>query len=157
MKVSFAESSYILNFFNNKLNSNVIKKETLKLVNEKILTFPKNENLDKWEIEFRIIYYYGDIIKIFRKAKSDSTDNFKQIVIHIPIPLNSIYPWGIAGDQIVNFNNIVPDPKYCDVLQVDYEFKSLEFFIIGNLKKAIIHTFNLGFSVGGVTIGNKMK
>jgi len=77
---------------------------------------------------------------------------YKEIVIHIPIPLKIKVDWGINENQVVNLK-FPKNSKYCESITAEFERHSNKYdFILDCMRKGIKHTFEKGFTVNKIKI-----
>ncbi|ALI98517.1 Imm9 family immunity protein [Rufibacter tibetensis] len=149
MDTRITHSSYVINFLDVNFDSKKLSK-TLKLEADRILRQITFENLQDWEIEFRGAYGKGEKIRVYKKTRSYTTDKIKLIVIHIPIPINTIVPWGVEESQQVDLTIPKNSERYFDVLPVDYNsFSNINDYLLDSFRRGIEHSFKDGFKVNG--------
>src|SRR5437879_1409596 len=98
MRLKILDSSYVVNFngfgFDSENVRSIIKSET-----DKIISTITNEKLKDWEIQFIFRYNHTNQILIYTRGKSYSKEKYKEITIHIPIPIKDKVPWGVSLEQ----------------------------------------------------------
>lgn len=151
MKSRISHGSHLIDFlipgFDYKKIDQPLKEEV-----DEILNRYKIPVLKDWEITFTALYGNRDKIYVCRKAKSQVSMKYKEIVIHIPIPSKNVASWGIDENQIVKlkFSN---DNKYCEPIDIGIENYSDKYeFILACMRKGIKYTFEKGFTVNKIKI-----
>ena len=155
MKTRINHSSYIIGFldegFDSDKISQFIKKET-----DKILKSVHPPELNDWNLIFKIIYNNVDRIYLFRKSKSYSSEKYKEIVIHLPVPRKTEIKWGVNENQLID-TNFKFDNRYCDEIEVDIgKYEEREIYIIENVWRAIVESLKLGITINGKKIKVKV-
>lgn len=108
--------------------------------------------LNDWKIVFKALYGNREKIYVCRQARSQVDMKYKEIIIHIPIPLNSQMEWGIEKNQVVNIK-FPENNKYCESIEAEFKNHSDKYdFIIDCMRKGIKHTFEKGFTVNKIKI-----
>lgn len=153
MKSRILNSSYVIDFLDVGFNSNHIK-QVIKFETDEILSHLANEELEDWEIHFIFSYNNANSILIYKKGKSFSKERYKEITIHIPIPIRTHVNWGVETSQHVyeenHLNNIL---KNFSALEVNYKkFENRTDYILSCMRRAIHLCFNEGFTVNGQRI-----
>lgn len=154
MTTRVLDSAYIYDFIDNGFNGteirSIIKKEADEFANLVL-----NEKLTNWEICFRIHYNHAKCILIYLKERSDKILKYKQITIHIPIPIKEKAIWGIDLEQHVykDENHLDNLMKNFHLLEVDYsKFTNRHDYILDCMRRSIKFCFEYGFTVNGEKI-----
>ena len=101
------------------------------------MTHIPNKKLGECELIVNALYSNCDNIYLYRKVKPFNRGMSKEIVVHIPIPLNETVSWGVEKKQHISVVSKHSE-KYADRLEVNpCEFESQKDFIIHCLQKAI--------------------
>ena len=158
MNSKINHAGYLIDFLVDDFDYDRIENPLIKYLNSKLENYNISE-LKDWSVEFKAIYRNVDKIYIFRQARSQVDMKYKEIVVHIPIPLKTNIDWGVTENQIVNlkFN---PNSKYCESIEIESNSYTNKYdFIIACMKKGIDHAFKKGFTVNKIKIKpiNKIK
>ena len=151
MKSRISHGSHLIDFlipgFEYKKIDQPLKEEVDKILNK--YNIPE---LKDWEITFTALYGNRDKIFVCRKAKSQVSMKYKEIVIHIPIPSKDDVIWGVNENQIVKLK-FPTDNKYCEPIDiVTGNYSNKYEFILACMRKGIKHTFKNGFTVNKIKI-----
>ena len=120
-------------------------------INSKLKEYDIPE-LNDWKVVFKALYGNRDKIYVYRQARSEVDMKYKEIVIHIPIPLKSQTEWGVEKNQVVNLK-FPENNKYCESIVAEFENYTNKYdFIIDCMRKGIRHTFEKGFTVNKIKI-----
>ncbi len=128
----------------------IIKNET-----EKIIQLVKNEKLIDWEICLRFCYNNVKQILIYSKNKSYPKEKYKDITIHIPMPIKSKVEWGVELEQHIygNENHLDNMIKKFICLDVDYsKFVNRRDYILDCMRRAVKSCFENGFTINGIKV-----
>ncbi|TAF44773.1 MAG: hypothetical protein EAZ64_06020 [Sphingobacteriales bacterium] len=153
MKSRILSSSYIIDFEDIGFNSDDINKK-VKKETDNILKSIDSEMLTGWEVHF--IFRFNNVknILIYSKGKSYPIERYKEITVHIPIPMIDTVFWGVNKEQQIyqvdHLDNII---KNFDCIEVGFNtFNNRADYILDSMKKAIKFCFNKGFTVNGFKI-----
>lgn len=148
MNSIITHTSYVIDFLDVDFDSNKISK-TLKLEVDRILENIDFPDLEDWTLDFNALYTNNDELLLFRKTKSHTKEQCKEIVIHIPIPLKTVVPWGVEAKQHFKRDYNKGNTRYQDSLGIvePTEFDNRTSYIIFYMKKAIQKCFELGFTI----------
>ncbi len=151
MKSRINHTSYIIDFldvgFDSDKISQIIKNEV-----DKKLDSIKLPELNDWELNFNIVYNNVDKLYLFRKSRSYSSEKYKEVVIHLPIPKQTEKSWGVKENQLIK-TNFESAKKNSDELEIDYSmFNDRETYIIENFKRAVLESLRLGITINGKRI-----
>ncbi len=154
MKVRVLDSALITDFINAGFSGDKIRligKEYADGFAVKIT----NEALFDWEVTFRFYYNHLKKILIYLKERSYPIEKYKEITIHIPIPMIEKVVWGVALEQYLYQNEDYLDEKiknfHC--LDVDYsKFDNREDYILDCVRRSIEYCFAKGFTINGIKV-----
>ncbi len=151
MKSRISHGSHLIDFlvpgFDYKKIDQPLKEEVDFILNK--YNIPE---LEDWEIKFTAIYDNRDKIYVCRKAKSQVSMKYKEIVIHIPIPSKNEADWGVNENQIVKIK-YPTDDKYCEPIANNIKDYSNKYdFILACMREGIKYTFKKGFTVNQIKI-----
>jgi len=154
MQSRILDSSYVVDFIGFGFDSADICAK-IKVETDKILSSIDDKKLNNWEVHF--IYRYNNVkqILIYTKGKSYPIEKYKEITIHIAIPLKEKVPWGVDLTQHIykNENHLDNMIKNFNCLDVDYsKFTDRKDYILNCMERSIKFCFKKGFTVNGVKI-----
>ena len=151
MKVRILDSAYIVDFIGEGFSSIqilfAVKSET-----ERIMQSAKIEKLQDLEVCFRFCYNNVRQILIYTKGKSYSIEKYKEITVHIPIPIKIKAAWGVELEQHAykDENHLDNLMKNFHLLEVDYsKFTNRQDYILDCMRRAIKFCFENGFTING--------
>jgi len=154
MHVRILDSAMIVDFINEGFNSSelcsIVKSET-----EKIIQTIENEKLKEWEVCFRFVYNNVKQILIYTKNKSYPKEKYKEIIVHIPIPVKEEIDWGVDLEQ-----HVYSDKNHLDhllqnffCLDVDYtKFTNRQDYLLNSMIRSIKFCFDVGFTINGIKV-----
>ena len=149
MKSRINHSSHLIDFLVDDFDYEQIDKPLKKIVDLKLKKYNIPE-LKEWTVEFLATYGNLNKIVVYRQARSQSDMKYKQIIIHIPIPLKDIVFWGVNENQTIKLNS---PSENCELIDIKPENYSNKYdFIIECMKKGIDHTFDKVFTVNKIKI-----
>src|SRR5690606_18810534 len=94
-------------------------------------------------------------ILIYLKGRSYKAERYKEIVVHIPIPVKEKVPWGIELDQHIYENESHLDHLMNNFhsLEVDYlGFTNRQDYILDCMRRSVKFCFANGFTINGVKV-----
>ncbi len=146
-----SHSSHLIDFLISGFDYKRIEQPLENEINSILNEYDIPELID-WKIVFKALYGNRDKIYVCRQARSQVDMKYKEIVIHIPIPLKSQTEWGVEENQVVKLK--FPDNnKYCESIKAEFENQSNKYdFITDCMRKGIKHTFEKGFTVNKIKI-----
>lgn len=153
MKCKISGTSYIMNFMDTEGSSDKI----IRLIENKfnnILDSNKYEGLEDWQTYYKVIYNNVRSILIYKGGASYPNENYKEIVIHIPIPTISEVPWGVHENQYIqDITQLDKKMRNFEPINVVFkDFATMENYLVDSISKAIEHTLKTGFTVGGLNV-----
>lgn len=148
------DSAYISDFINNDFNGQeirqIIKKEADLFAQQVI-----DKRLIDWEVCFRFRYNHAKSILIYLKERSYPKEKYKELTIHIPIPIREKAIWGVNLEQHVyeDENHLDHLMKNFHSLGVDYsKFINRQDYILDCMRRAVKFCFENGFTINGVKV-----
>lgn len=155
MKARVLTSSYVYDFVGQSdLDSTLLCAEG-KNYADGFAKFVDSKNLNDWEVCFRFRYNNVKSILIHLTGRSDRRERYKELVIHIPIPVNTEIGWGVDIGQHMYKNSDHLDHllKNFSMLEVDYsKFDNKQDYIADCMKRSISFCFSKGFTINGVKV-----
>ncbi|OJW38562.1 MAG: hypothetical protein BGO54_21865 [Sphingobacteriales bacterium 46-32] len=154
MIVRVLDSAYISDFIDAGFSGNEIR-SVVKNYAEKFSDKVVNEKLNDWEVTFRFRYNHVKQILIYLKERSYPVEKYKEITIHIPIPVKGNVPWGVDLEQYLykdeNYLNKLMKNFHC--LDVDYlAFNNRQDYMINCMCRAVEYCFTEGFTINGIKV-----
>lgn len=154
MRARVLDSAYILNFVDIGFNGEEVRTLAQQYA-EKFTSQIFSQKLIDWEVTFRFRYNNTKQILIYLKERSYPIEKYKEIIIHIPIPIISNTSWGVSLKQ-----HVYKDENHLDslinnfqILDIDYsKFENRQDYILNCMQRAISHCFNYGFTINGVKV-----
>ena len=157
MESRICHTSYVIDFLDVDFSSDEISR-ILKLKTDEVLKSVKNDSLNDWEVEFRIVYYNGTNIRVVKNMPSYVNEKYKLINIQIPIPLKSVVKWGVEPKQHISTGKTPVENKNISVLEVDFtSFTNRPDYIVDSIQRSINLCFEEGFSIKGIKVGKLGK
>ena len=154
MQSRILDSSFVVDFMGFDFDSaNICTK--IKLETDKKFNLITDKKLDDWEVHF--IFRYNNVkqILIYTKGKSHPREKYKEITVHIPIPIKTEVSWGVDLTQHIyqskdHLDNLIGN-FIC--LHVDYsKFLNRTDYILSCMRRAIQSCLEKGFPVDGVKV-----
>ncbi|WP_153799744.1 Imm9 family immunity protein [Foetidibacter luteolus] len=159
MKVRVLDSSYIVDFPANGFDTTKILAEIEK--DAHAIARQINDNkLEGWEVCFRFTYNYLNQILIYTRGKSEPKEKYKEITVHIPIPVKNQVTWGVNPEQYVyaSPNHLDHLLKNFHRLPVNYSrFEKCEDYVIDCMKRVLAYCFEQGFTLNGIVVKQTAK
>lgn len=154
MTCKVLDSAFIYNFYDDgpvttEIRS-AIEKEAGKFASQ-----VNDKKIQDWEVCFRAYYNNVKKIMIYLKGRSIRAEKYKEITIHVPMPVKSQAPWGIDQEQHVyeNPDHLDDKIKNFHCLDVDYsKFTNRYDYIYDSLHRAVVFCFYNGFTINGVKV-----
>ena len=141
MTGTIGHTSHLIDFFTDDFDFKRIEESLKSLIYSYLNTYDISE-LAEWELLFTLINGNRDKIYVYRKTRSDIWMKYKEILIHIPIPLTSQIKWGVEEKQVVKINYL-KDNKYSESIEPAIDGHSNVYdFIIDCAEKGIKHAFS---------------
>jgi len=122
---------------------------------EKRTSLIQSEKLLDWEICFRFWYNNVRQILIYTKNKSNAEERYKEITIHVPVPVKEKAEWGIDMSQHVykNASHLDHLMGNFDCLDINYlAFDNLRDYILDCMIRSVDFCFMKGFRINGVKV-----
>ena len=152
MKSRVTHTSYVIDFLDEGFDSDEIS-ELLEVEVDELLKELDVRGLEDWEVVFNALYTKKDAVLLYRKTRSYVKDKYKEIVVHIPIPVNSEVDWGVNPDQHIELGNNPNTEKRVDRIQINSgQFDNRRSYILSCMRKAIRTSFELGFTVNKIKL-----
>lgn len=145
------DSSYIYNFTDAGFDGNEIR-STITNYAETFACQEKSKKLIDWEVTFRFRYNHTKQILIYLKDRSYPIEKYKEITIHIPIPIKDKVFWGVELEQHIykSENHLNDKLKNFHCLDVDYlNFDNRQDYIMDCMRRSIEYCFKTGFTING--------
>lgn len=156
MQSKIFQTSYVINFLNEMFNSEEIINPINREVNT-LLSKANNELVYNWTIEFNIIYFNGNSIKISKIERNYKEDRLKEITIFIPIPTKEKVEWGVEEAQHIPFNSLSKVEKNLINYDIKFsQFVNLNQYLSFSIKEAIAFILKKGIKVNGVIINDQL-
>lgn len=155
MKARVLASSYVYDFVGQSdLDSTLLCAEG-KAYADRFTELVDDKKLDDWEVCFRFRYNNVKSILIHLTGRSDRRERYKELVIHLPIPVNKEIGWGVDVGQHMykDANHLDHLMKNFSTLGVDYSrFDNKQAYIADCMKRSISFCFSKGFTINGVKV-----
>lgn len=153
MKVRILESAFILDFFDDSYDS----QENCSIIKAQAEVFSnqiKVEELVDWEVYFEFWHNNVKQILIYTRNKSLPVEKYKEIVVHIPMPIKDKVAWGVELEQHIYQNDDHLDGlRNFQHLDVDYsKFDNRKDYILDCMSRAVTHCFQSGFTINNIKI-----
>ena len=155
MKARVLASSYVYDFVGQSdLDSTLLCAEG-EAYADRFTELVDDKKLEDWEVCFRFRYNNVKSILIHLCGRSDRRERYKELVIHIPIPVNTEIGWGVDIGQHMYKNSDHLDHllKNFSTMEVDYtKFGNKHDYIWDCMRRSISFCFSKGFTINGVKV-----
>lgn len=154
MMTRVLDSAYISNFINAGFSGDEVRSVSKKYA-DSFAVKVANEKLLDWEVTFRFRYNHLKKMLVYLKERSYPVEKYKEITIHIPIPIKEKAFWGVDIEQHLykNENHLDDKIKNFHCLDIDYSnFDNRQDYILDCMRRSIKFCFESGFTINGVKV-----